>query len=180
MRRPPTSRLSTHRWQPTTRARRSWSHVTGGAGHVRTTLCRGSWRTPVGRLASVASRTRAATCLPGPRCRTIGLGNVLTLMRKRPAIAAKPPGLVRMSTRGTGTPSHHHVPRAGTHVDEEGFTIIESRRHWRRHVQTARPRPVLAPLVGIGFNCLGGRPCRHRLPLPVAVSSLQGHRPPRT
>lgn len=44
-----------------------------------------------------------------------------------------------------------HVPKAGVHVDADGFTLVESHRHWRRHVHPRRSscRPIPATTTGI-------------------------------
>lgn len=50
----------------------------------------------------------------------------------------------------------HHVPRMGAPVDKDGFTLVQSRRRWRRYavVWPHRPRAVPPEFVGKCFNCL--------------------------
>jgi hypothetical protein len=67
-----------------------------------------------------------------------------------------PTHVPRPGARATGGAQkhhpRHHVPRAGAHVDEEGFTLVESRRRAR----TMHHRPVPSALVGLCFNYMAG------------------------
>jgi len=71
---------------------------------------------------------------------------------------ASAPGGRHRRYREPGSLPRRHVPLTAVPVDADGFTLVQSHRHGRRHAppHPRRQWPVRPSLVGLCFNCLAG------------------------